>query len=200
MFKKIILSIILCFSLMPICFGKDNDVIFYKDEIVITTEQIPPEAFNDRKRWAFELIKPILDKNPCKITLVYKTSDDIYKKTVSASNIYIKAFLEKKITKTQFIDSLSIELIDLKKPEFRDEFFKVSPGFPTQKEIIAEDLKKLADIYRISSKNDEAINVYKQALNFNPKDDRIVYWLLKLYEQKKDEKNVEIYKQKLQEQ
>lgn len=174
----------------------NNKVYFYKNEVLIKSDILPPDNFDERKIWAFQLFKPYLKSYPSKITVFYNTQDELYKKAVSVSNIYIQSYLDKNISKENFIKSFRIELIDLKK-----EYSPVKTAIEPQqgdiaRDINVEELKELAYTYKISGKYNEALRIYKQVSELNQYDYISTYWIGQIYQIQLDYKNALIYYKK----
>ena len=117
-FKLFYISILIIIYFCSIntfeCFSKDqneikNDHFKFstiennKDYVFIKISQKPPSFEEGAKEIFFELTKKYFDKNKIKISIIWQEDEFSYGINYSLAGVYIKDYLDKKITKYTFV-------------------------------------------------------------------------------------------------
>jgi len=159
----------------------EGQIIREGNILIIRVPSLPPDNYNSQRNQAFILLYPYLTKNLEKASVIWQKDEFSFTKVVSIANVYIKDYLDKKISMTKFIGYFNLQSIE-PAPLHLNKVNKLEHSIVseelTRKAVI---LREKADAYRFIGKYDSALRIYNQSLEFNPYDTITLFWLAEIY-------------------
>ena len=165
-----------------------TQLIKKQDTVIVLLSTNPPDSLEKQREEGFRHLKSYINTNLIKASVIWQKDNYSYGKMASISNIYIKDYLEKKITREKFIEFFELEDINPSKLHkndiYKTEIKPVSDIFIKYSQILRQN----ADIYRDNRDFNSAIRIYNEAIELNPNDTLSFYWIGEIY---KDQKQID---------
>jgi len=170
-----------------------KQIYYFNKDVCIKLKTKPPEDLKEQRNTAFKILQPVLSKDISIASVLWQGDDFSFGKKASISSVYILDFLNNRISTENFVNHISIQLIE---PKFIRKNI-VEPAIilqiPYENTVISAKLREKANIYRIDGNNESALRIYNQSIKLNPNDYISMYWIGEIYKNQKQNVSAKEY-------